>query len=434
MNTMSMTEPWSASSQDDQVTISRRALETLQRRARLNADPPPRNGYQTSVVLSRADYDRLMLISQQYSNLTRNLLRGGVPQETVELLSQDHDANPVAQQAVPSEDKDDGGARLNPPPTPTQAPTQATTPATGGPRVHAAGDRPPTRRASQRQQRSNSWAEGDGDEGDEGDEDENGPDSPLGTPPGADYAHSPSRRSQLERNCSRSLQLTNLAEGTTHADITAAVRGGMLLDIHLRGHERAATISFANSADAKQFFDHVRRNDLYIRNRRIEVKWNDRHFTLPGHVANKIAAGATRNLVLHGYDDRHTEDVIREDLDHIHNLVVIKVEFSSGNCYIGLNSVHNAIYARQCMMSRLRYKSKKITYDADECAQPYPPPPQRKASYREAAPQKKPLAPTAHNRFHLLHLDGGDKDDAPSPAASPFRAKNAIGIAARGMR
>ena len=78
---------------------------------------------------------------------------------------------------------------------------------------------------------------------------------------------------------------------------------------------------------------------------------------LPGHVANKIGMGATRNLVVQGYDNRHTEDVVRDDLDHIHNLVVVKMEFIGGNCYIGLNSVHNAIYARQCMLSRLQVKS-----------------------------------------------------------------------------
>lgn len=63
--------------------------------------------------------------------------------------------------------------------------------------------------------------------------------------------------------------------------------------------------------------------------------------------------GASRNLVIQEYDNRHTEEIIREDLDHIHNLVVVKIEFIGGSCYIGLNSVHNAIYARQCMLSRL---------------------------------------------------------------------------------
>ncbi len=48
-----------------------------------------------------------------------------------------------------------------------------------------------------------------------------------------------------------------------------------------------------------------------------------------------------------------TEDIIRDDLEHIHNLVVIKVEFVGSSCYIRTNSVHNAMFARTCMMSRL---------------------------------------------------------------------------------
>jgi hypothetical protein len=84
----------------------------------------------------------------------------------------------------------------------------------------------------------------------------------------------------------------------------------------------------------------------------VEVKWGDRQFTLPGHVAGHIAKGASRNLVIRRYDGRHTAEGIREDLDHIHNLVVIDIQFIGGSCYIKLNSVHNAIYAKQCMMSR----------------------------------------------------------------------------------
>jgi hypothetical protein len=40
-------------------------------------------------------------------------------------------------------------------------------------------------------------------------------------------------------------------------------------------------------------------------------------------------------------------------MDHIHNLVVIKVEFLGASCYIKTNSVHNAMFARTCMMSRV---------------------------------------------------------------------------------
>lgn len=48
----------------------------------------------------------------------------------------------------------------------------------------------------------------------------------------------------------------------------------------------------------------------------------------------------------------HTRQGIKDDLEHIHNLVVIKVEFVGGSCYIKTNSVHNAMFARSCMMSR----------------------------------------------------------------------------------
>lgn len=86
----------------------------------------------------------------------------------------------------------------------------------------------------------------------------------------------------------------------------------------------------------------------------VDVRWNERErpYTLSGHVANKIGIGATRNLVVRRCDPRFTEETIREDLDHIHNLVVIKVEIKGGSCYIRTNSVHYAIIARTCMMSR----------------------------------------------------------------------------------
>jgi len=143
----------------------------------------------------------------------------------------------------------------------------------------------------------------------------------------------------------------------------------MLLDVYLRKHDRTAAVSFLHAIHAQNFFDHIRKNDLYIKNKRVssvanttqtlahacckvDIKWHDRQFTLPGHVASRIGTGATRNLVIRRYDGRHTDENIREDLDHIANLVVIKTEFTGGNCYISLNSVHTAIYARTCMMSR----------------------------------------------------------------------------------
>lgn len=62
--------------------------------------------------------------------------------------------------------------------------------------------------------------------------------------------------------------------------------------------------------------------------------------------------GATRNLIIKRCSSSHTEDSIREDLDHIHNLVPVKIEFIGGDCYIQTNSVVCATFARTCMMSR----------------------------------------------------------------------------------
>jgi hypothetical protein len=175
-------------------------------------------------------------------------------------------------------------------------------------------------------------------------------------------------RQQFDKFAKRTVQLANLAESTTHQDIVDAVRGGMLLDIYLRNHDRTASVSFLEESQAHDFFRHVKRHDLYIRGKRVcihglvkcpsinalqvEIRWNDRQFILPGHVANKIAIGATRNLVIQNRTARHTEEAIRDDLEHIHNLVVIKVAFSGNNAYISTNSVHNAMFARTCMMSR----------------------------------------------------------------------------------
>jgi hypothetical protein len=107
-------------------------------------------------------------------------------------------------------------------------------------------------------------------------------DSPIEGPPGANYVKPQGTRPQYERQCARTLQLSNLAEGTTHADITGAVRGGLLLDVFLRGHERSATVSFLNSADAKSFYDHVRRHDLYIKNKRVRQRRAALSVLVPG--------------------------------------------------------------------------------------------------------------------------------------------------------
>lgn len=70
-------------------------------------------------------------------------------------------------------------------------------------------------------------------------------------------------RPQYQKFCKRTVLLSNLPEGATHADVVDNVRGGMLLDIFLRSHDKAASVSFLEETQAQEFFRHVKRNDLY---------------------------------------------------------------------------------------------------------------------------------------------------------------------------
>lgn len=85
----------------------------------------------------------------------------------------------------------------------------------------------------------------------------------------------------------------------------------------------------------------------------VNVRWADRQFILPDHLSRKIAGGATRNLIIVNRTALHTAKSIRDDLEHIHNLVVVNIRFEGKNAYIATNSVHNAMFVRTCIMSRM---------------------------------------------------------------------------------
>lgn len=85
-----------------------------------------------------------------------------------------------------------------------------------------------------------------------------------------DRSEKPNTR-RFARVADRTILLSSLPEGTTHADITAVVRGGLLLDIFIRYKERAATVSFAYEEDAYAFFEHVRKYDLYIKQKQVSL-------------------------------------------------------------------------------------------------------------------------------------------------------------------
>lgn len=92
------------------------------------------------------------------------------------------------------------------------------------------------------------------------------------------------RRQQYAKNSQRTVQLSNLPEATTHAEIASVVRGGMLLDMYLRTSDRVAAISFLEEEHAKAFFHYVKRNDLYVRGKRVSeshlLLWRKTHLML----------------------------------------------------------------------------------------------------------------------------------------------------------
>jgi hypothetical protein len=128
---------------------------------------------------------------------------------------------------------------------------------------------------------------------------------------------------------------------------------------------------------------------------------------VPNHISNKIAGGATRNLLVRGAGGKLTADQIRDHLDHIHNLVVVDINFYNGDAYVSTNSIHNAVFGRTCMMSRTAYKGLRIDYYPDECAVPLPHP----ASKAHTTPSTAAVKPKPITNVYAL-LDTGSSDDS----------------------
>lgn len=78
-----------------------------------------------------------------------------------------------------------------------------------------------------------------------------------------------SQRPQYPRLCRRTITLAGLPENVILKDITDVVRGGLLLDVFHRTTEHIALVSFLREEDATRFYDHARKNDIYIKNKRV---------------------------------------------------------------------------------------------------------------------------------------------------------------------
>ena len=80
-----------------------------------------------------------------------------------------------------------------------------------------------------------------------------------------------SERQQYGRNEQRTIMIKNLSDRTTHKDIADIIRGGALLDIYLRSHDRTASVSFVEGAAAQEFVSYAKRNDIYIHGKRVRL-------------------------------------------------------------------------------------------------------------------------------------------------------------------
>ena len=67
----------------------------------------------------------------------------------------------------------------------------------------------------------------------------------------------------------RTILLKGLSEKTTYKEIVQQLRGGTVLDIFLRSHERSVSVSFVEGSTAQQFLAYTRRNDIYIGRKRV---------------------------------------------------------------------------------------------------------------------------------------------------------------------
>ncbi|KAL8935964.1 MAG: hypothetical protein Q9211_004423 [Gyalolechia sp. 1 TL-2023] len=221
-----------------------------------------------------------------------------------------------------------------------------------------------------------------------------------------------SEQTSLPKMDQRTIIFKNLSDRTTHQDIVNVVRGGLLLDVYVRSSDKSANVSFVHGTAAQEFMVYVKRNDVYIQGRRVAFAWGDRQYILPGHLANKIGIGATRNLVIRRIYPNFTEKRLRDDLDHIHNLVVVDISFANGDAYLSLNSIRSSLFARTCMMSRATYKGLHIEWYPDACALPLPK--LSNAIKKDKAPLSKTNGNPMINRFQLLNMDEDATEDGSS--------------------
>lgn len=186
--------------------------------------------------------------------------------------------------------------------------------------------------------------------------------------------------------------------------LCAIICGGRLVEVYIKNGRGFA--SFLEGAS--DFIAYAKKKDLYLAQKRVEVAWSERQFTIGNTLANRIRHGATRNIRIRGAQARVTEAEIRDNLEHIHNLVVVDLSFKHGDAYLSVNSINNALFARQCLLSRATYKGLRFEWLEDECARPLPKVETRSYVLPSVREDK---GPAMSNMFSVLGLED-DHDDS----------------------
>jgi hypothetical protein len=211
----------------------------------------------------------------------------------------------------------------------------------------------------------------------------------------------------------RTIIIRGLAPFTTLADLAGIIRGGIVLNMHIRSRDRAAIVSFVDPMAAEKFIMHSRRNDIYLKGKRLQVAWAERQYSLPAYVSRQVQQkGVTRNIVVRFAKKEMTEQTIREDLEHIHKLEIVKIITTCNHIFISTNGIELAITARHCMRSRLTYQGTRIEFFEDECDQIIPVL-EKKIFKKQTHEFGRPATMSMANRFALLfHSEDGSTDGA----------------------
>ncbi|KAF3059279.1 Negative regulator of differentiation 1 [Daldinia childiae] len=212
---------------------------------------------------------------------------------------------------------------------------------------------------------------------------------------------------QLPPRSKTTFCLKGLLKSMTYWDITSVIRGGSLSGLRWIPGTEVAFLSFVEEERAMSFYDHVQKNGLYIQEKKIHVSWASRPYRINNELTVQIRKGASRNLIIRGCEGKLTEREIRNDMEHIDKLVIIKVIFSDGHCHIKTNSIFDAMTTRTCMLSRRKYNQWVIQWDHDECSEPLEGPQESRSPKQKATSSKEPAA-RGHNRFASLGREDND--------------------------